>query len=153
MAGLVIARYDIHHQPRIHLAERPYLQIQTAGTISKPSTQALPHLTADHSTGPSGELFHFDGIFFAEVPLHVNFADAYKDPYYTEVIAPDENIFVDSSGDRIIASYEGKTMTILDHGMSVMGDKESPERKRWVEFEEEAKAKAKASLKGIKSKL
>ncbi|TID27948.1 EthD domain-containing protein [Venturia nashicola] len=121
-----------------------YRQIQTAGTISKTSIQTLPHSTAYNSTEPSGGLFHFDGIFFAEVPLHVNFVDAYKDPYYTHVIAPDEHVFVDKSGknDAILATYEGRTMTIVDHGKNAIGDKASPERKRWKEFEDNARTKA-----------
>lgn len=140
--------------PKPHLSNGRNLQIQTTGTISKTSTKTLPQFTAENSTEPSGELFHFDGIFFAEVPLHINFADAYQDPYYREVIAPDEHVFVDKSGnnDAILATYEGRTVTIVDHGKSVIGDKESPERKRWIEFEEKAQEKAK--MRGqLKAKL
>lgn len=86
MAGLDIVKYNVYFRTRNHFANRIHLQIQTTGTISKTSTKTLPHFTAENSTQPSGEPFHFDGIFFAEVPCHVNFSDAYKDPYYTEVL-------------------------------------------------------------------
>lgn len=45
-------------------------------------------------------------------------------------------------------------MTILDYGKSVIGDNESPERKRWIEFEEKARAKTNANVsEGIKARL
>lgn len=65
-------------------------------------------------------------------------------------------MFVDKAGDNaaILATYEGRTVTILDYGKSVIGDNESPERKRWIEFEEKARAKTNANVsEGIKARL
>jgi EthD domain len=88
-------------------------------------------------------LHHFDGIAFFEVPRHVNFVDAFNDPYYAEYIEPDENRFIDKAGEGggLLATYEGRTVTLVEHGKSVIGEKGNPELKRWMEFEIRAQAK------------
>jgi hypothetical protein len=96
------------------------------------------------SLSPStAELHHFDGIAFFEVPRHVNFIDAFRDPYYAEYIEPDENRFIDKAGQNggLLATYEGRTVTLVEHGKSLIGEKGELERKRWADFESKAGAK------------
>jgi hypothetical protein len=104
--------------------------------------EALPHFPTSNSQ-PTGDLFHFDGIAFFEVPRHVNFVDAFSDPYYAKFIEPDENRFVDKASEHggILATYEGRTVTLVDHGETLIGEEGEPERKAWAKFEEKAKAK------------
>jgi len=118
-----------------------YRQIHLAGTLppTNTATQQSPHSTSTNT-------LHFDGIATFEVPADVQFADAFKDPYYTAVIEPDEARFIDKEGQGsgVLATFEGKTMTILDHGMSMLGEKGKGERTLWAEFEVKQRKKNEA---------
>jgi hypothetical protein len=67
----------------------------------------------------------FDGIAMFLVPSLDKFTEAFIDPYYIEVIEPDEREMIDKDGpgNGIVANIHGKMVDITLQGKSVVGDK------------------------------
>jgi hypothetical protein len=108
-------------------------QIHTSGTI-------LPNDTMDfspHKTSTATSPREFDGIAMFEVSSIDQFPDAFKDPYFINMIDPDEHYMIDKSGFQggLIASYVGNMVSVLDHGKSVLGEKGEVAKKKWDDFE------------------
>lgn len=72
------------------------------------------------------EPIEFDGIAMFLVPSLKQFTDAFSDPYYIEVIEPDERKMLDKDGpgSGVVASFQGKMIEMVENGKSTMGDKE-----------------------------
>lgn len=85
---------------------------------------------ANPSTLPT-EPVEFDGIAMFLVNSLVSFLEAFKDPYYIHVIEPDEKILLnkDGPGGGVIASWQGKLVSITKDGKSVQGEKGGPIQK------------------------
>jgi hypothetical protein len=81
----------------------------------------------------------FDGIAVFVVESLQQFTDAFNDPYYLEVIEPDEKEFVDKegSGGGLVARFQGKMFDMVHNRRSVMETKVKSEeyRKEFDEFE------------------
>jgi hypothetical protein len=81
----------------------------------------------------------FDGIALFVVPSLQHFDNAFKDPYYIEVIEPDERKFVDKEGSDggVVAKVRGKMLDIgLDRKRSLGTTGTSEKyRKAFVRFE------------------
>lgn len=94
----------------------------------------------------SGELnpepVEFDGIGMFVISSLKQFADAFKDPYYLNVIEPDERVMLDKEGPGggLIATYSGKMIDMVLGGKSMVGDKGKESREVWEEWEKKAAA-------------
>lgn len=75
----------------------------------------------------------FDGIATWEVPSLEKFMEALEDPYYKDVIAPDEHNILDKEGlgAGIVATFTGKMITVVDGGKSLVDNAEKDEYKAW----------------------
>lgn len=75
----------------------------------------------------------FDGIATWEVPSLEKFMEALEDPYYKDVIAPDEHNILDKEGlgAGIVASFTGKVVTVIDGGKNLVGSVEKDEFNAW----------------------
>jgi hypothetical protein len=67
----------------------------------------------------------FDGIAMFLVSSLDKFMEAFKDPYYIDVVEPDEREMLDKEGpgSGIVASFQGKMLDVTLVGKSVSGDK------------------------------
>jgi hypothetical protein len=100
---------------------------------------------ADPASAPNaasgGELptepLEFDGIVMFVVPSLDKFQEAFKDPYYVEVIGPDECKLLDKDGpcSGVVASFSGKMIDKINGGKSCIGDKDKNDRKKFADFE------------------
>lgn len=85
----------------------------------------------------------FDGIAMFLVPSLKQFTDAFNDPYYIEVIEPDERQFLDKTGpgSGVVASFEGKMIDMVHDGQSMLGNvgKSEEYRRSFEEFEKKKK--------------
>jgi hypothetical protein len=79
----------------------------------------------------------FDGIAMFLVPSLKHFTNAFKDPYYVEVIEPDEREMLDKTGpgSGVVASFQGRVVTVVLQGESVVRKRVKGEEYRRV-FEE-----------------
>ncbi|KAH7357586.1 EthD domain-containing protein [Pyrenochaeta sp. MPI-SDFR-AT-0127] len=79
----------------------------------------------------------FDGIAMFLVPSLKQFTDAFKDPYYTEVIEPDEREMLDKDGpgSGVIASFQGPMIDMVHQGQNTLGQRGLIYREIFGEFE------------------
>jgi hypothetical protein len=109
--------------------------------VPVPATASAPNAlsTGELPTTP----IEFDGIALFLVPSLKQFTDAFKDPYFVEVIEPDERAMLDKAGpgSGVVASFQGKMIDVLLNGQSaIAGGQESAEyRKAFEEFERKQK--------------
>jgi hypothetical protein len=86
----------------------------------------------------------FDGIAVFVVPSLEHFNNAFNDPYYIEVIEPDEKKFVDKEGlgGGLVARFQGKMLDIGLDRKSMFGTTERSDnyRNAFEKFERERKA-------------
>jgi hypothetical protein len=82
----------------------------------------------------------YDGILVViwEVRSLEHFKKAYRDPYYINVIEPDEHNLLDRNGEGhgVVAATAGKIFLALDDGRSTIGPEGEAERAVWKEWEE-----------------
>ena len=84
----------------------------------------------------------FDGIAMFLVPSLKQFTDAFSDPYYIEVIEPDEREILDKDGpgSGVVASFQGKMIDMVNSGRSTLGDGGKEYREGFEEFERKRSA-------------
>jgi hypothetical protein len=73
-----------------------------------------------------------------EVRSLEQFKDAYRDPYYINVIEPDEHNVLDRSGpgQGVVAASAANVFIAVGHGQSTIGAEGEPERLIWKQWEE-----------------
>jgi hypothetical protein len=96
-----------------------------------------------HKTSTATSPRPFDGIAMFEVPSIEDFPAAFRDPYFLNIVDPDEYNLIDKKGFQggLIASYMGNMVSVLDHNQSQLGSKGEAYKKKWEEFESKEKAK------------
>lgn len=79
----------------------------------------------------------FDGIAVFLVPSLKQFTDAFNDPYYIEVIEPDEREFLDKDGpgSGVVASFQGKMIEMVHQAKSTIGKSGKEYRDLFDSFE------------------
>lgn len=79
----------------------------------------------------------FDGIAMFTVPSLEQFKAAFKDPYYINVIEPDEQVMLDKDGpgSGVIASFQGPMHDIVSAAKSTVGEKGQEYRDVFDEWE------------------
>jgi len=86
----------------------------------------------------------FDGIAMFLVPSLKRFTDGFLDPYYIEVIEPDERNFLDKvgPGSGVVASFQGKMIDIMleDDNLVVKSGKDDTYRKLFEQYEKRGRA-------------
>lgn len=89
----------------------------------------------------------FDGIAMFLVPSLDSFKKAVEDPYYLNVVEPDEfNLFdKEAVGGGVVASFQGKMVTIVHDGMSATAPEHSLEVRRAKELFKEWEIKTRKS--------
>ncbi|KAF2433348.1 hypothetical protein EJ08DRAFT_584094 [Tothia fuscella] len=113
--------------------------LHTSGSILPNDAKDFsPHKTSSASTSKA-----FDGIALFEVPSLEQFPKAFEDPYFTDVVDPDEYDLIDKKGFQggLIASYAGNMVSIVDHNKSILGHKGVAAHKKWEEFEKKQSTK------------
>ncbi|KAF2820283.1 hypothetical protein CC86DRAFT_119155 [Ophiobolus disseminans] len=120
-----------------------YQQIHVSGSmVPVAATNSAPNAL---STGelPSTPI-EFDGIALFLVPSLKQFTNGFKDPYYIEVIEPDEREMLDKAGpgSGVVASFQGEMIDMIHQEQSIMGmkGKHAEYRKVFEEFEKRGKA-------------
>lgn len=83
----------------------------------------------------------FDGIAMFLVPSLQQFMEAFKDPYYIDIIEPDERMMIDKAGpgSGLIASFRGKMLEMESKADVSKGDEY---RKKFEEYEKKAKTES-----------
>lgn len=85
----------------------------TGSMVPKPLTDLATNYlnTGDLPTTP----VEFDGVAIFVVSSLEQFKEAFNDPYYMEVIEPDERLMIDKEGPGagIIASFQGEILDII----------------------------------------
>ncbi|KAH7079974.1 hypothetical protein BKA63DRAFT_505402 [Paraphoma chrysanthemicola] len=108
--------------------------VPIAATASAPNAIS----TGDLPTTP----IEFDGIAMFLVPSLKQFTDAFQDPYYIEVIEPDEKAFLDKAGpgSGIVASFQGRMYDMVHQGKNTVQNEGKGEeyRKLFADFERRA---------------
>lgn len=76
------------------------------------------------SKGETAGLVEFDGIAMFLVPSLDNIKAAVEDPYYINVVKPDEYNLMDTSapGRGVVASFHGLMVPIVQNGHDATGD-------------------------------
>jgi hypothetical protein len=112
------------------------MQVHSSGTIIP--TASAPD--AIHKTEASTEPMEFDGIALFTVPSLKQHADAHKDPYYLNVVEPDEWNLIDKGGPGggIVTAYHGQMLDMVHAGQNAIGDKGEEYRKEWEEWVKKA---------------
>lgn len=109
--------------------------VPVAATASAPNAAT----SSDLPTTP----IEFDGIAMFLVPSLKQFTDAFKDPYYIEIIEPDEREFLDKAGpgSGVVASFQGRMIDVINEGKSAMETQglQDGYRRAFEEFEEKKK--------------
>lgn len=86
----------------------------------------------------------FDGIAMFLVPSLKRFTDGFLDPYYIQVIEPDEREFLDKSGpgSGVVASFQGKMIDMMQEKTSTgaMVTERDTFREVFDQFEKNRKA-------------
>ncbi|KAF2736299.1 hypothetical protein EJ04DRAFT_575442 [Polyplosphaeria fusca] len=113
-----------------------YQQIHVSGSmVPVPSTDSAPNAlsTAALPTTP----VEFDGIAMFLVPSLKQFTDAFKDPYYVNVIEPDEREMLDKEapGSGVIASFQGRVAGMVEGGRNANAVHGGRFRGLWEEWE------------------
>jgi len=84
----------------------------------------------------------YDGMLVVvwEVRSLQQFKDAYRDPYYINVIEPDEHNLLDrhGAGQGVVAATAGTVFIALDNGQSTIGVEGEAEREVWKAWERRA---------------
>jgi len=109
-----------------------YRQVHTSGIVI-PNSGSSALDTDPLSTAELIQPVKFDGIATWEVPSLEKFMEALEDPYYKDVIAPDEHNILDKEGlgAGIVATFTGKMITVVDGGKSLVDNAEKDEYKAW----------------------
>ena len=83
------------------------------------------------------EPVEFDGIAMFTVPNLEQFNLAFQDPYYINVIEPDECDLIDKDGpgSGVIASFQGPMLDMVNATQSTIGDKGREYRAQFEEWE------------------
>ncbi|KAF2017823.1 hypothetical protein BU24DRAFT_420878 [Aaosphaeria arxii CBS 175.79] len=103
--------------------------VPSAATASAPNAVSKGELPT--------EPVEFDGIAMFTVPTLEQFTDAFKDPYYVNVIEPDERAFLDKDGpgSGVIASFRGRMLDMVNGGQSAVGSSGGKYRDDFDEWE------------------
>lgn len=112
-----------------------YRQIHTSGLITPlPSSASAPNASAEKL--PDSPV-HFDGIAMFEVRSLEEFRKAFEDPYFKEVVEPDEWKLIDKAGlgKGIVVSYSGSLVSVIDRGLSTLGDQGEEAKRKFEVFE------------------
>ncbi|PSN67053.1 hypothetical protein BS50DRAFT_588076 [Corynespora cassiicola Philippines] len=115
---------------------RRYQQIHVAGKmVPVDSANSAPNAVTKGKL-PT-EPIEFDGIAMFLVPSLKQFTDAFKDPYYVNIIEPDEQHILDKDGpgSGVVASFQGKMMDMVHQGQSTRQDDLEVYRKQLAEYE------------------
>lgn len=74
--------------------------------------------------GGTAEPVEFDGIAMFLVPSLDSFKAAVEDPYYLNVVQPDEYNLMDKSapGSGVVASFQGLIVPVVQNGVDVTGN-------------------------------
>ncbi|CAO2658118.1 Nn.00g073780.m01.CDS01 [Neocucurbitaria sp. VM-36] len=125
-------KHGIKRYQQVHVSGS---MVPTAATASAPnalSKTALPTTPID-----------FDGIAMFLVPSLKQFTDAFSDPYYIEVIEPDEREMLDKEGpgSGVVASFQGKMIDMVRNGRSAAGDRGMGYREGFEDFERKRKGR------------
>ncbi|KAH7138516.1 hypothetical protein B0J11DRAFT_514608 [Dendryphion nanum] len=106
--------------------------------VPSPATSSAPNAlsTGNLPTYP----VEFDGIAMFTVPSLETFKAAFKDPYYINVIEPDERIILDKDGpgSGVIASFQGPMLDMVNAAKSTVGEKGQDYRDLFNEWESKA---------------
>jgi hypothetical protein len=116
-------------------------QIHVSGSmVPVPAANSAPNAVST-GTLPTTPI-EFDGIAMFLAPSLKQFTDAFNDPYYVEVIEPDEREFLDKAGpgSGVLASFQGKMIDMVHGGESMLGNIGRSEEYRRI-FEEFEKKK------------
>lgn len=91
-------------------------------------------------------LVEFDGIAMFLVPSLDRFKAAVEDPYYLNVVEPDEHNLMDKSapGRGVVTSFQGLMVPIVQNGDDAAGHEQRAEVQKSREAFAEISGKAKA---------
>ncbi|KAF2260262.1 hypothetical protein CC78DRAFT_620392 [Lojkania enalia] len=103
--------HGIRRYQQIHVSGK---MVPSAAAASAPNAISIGKLPRD--------LVEFDGVVLFLISDLKKFTNGFKDPYYLEVIEPDERKLIDKSGpgSGVIASFQGKMVPIVHVGKSVI---------------------------------
>ncbi|KAF2246818.1 hypothetical protein BU26DRAFT_567159 [Trematosphaeria pertusa] len=123
-------RWENVHAPKVHVNGT---MVPSAATDSAPNAVSTSELPT--------EPVKFDGIAMFLVPSLQQFTDAFRDPYYVNVIEPDERELIDKDGpgSGVVASYQGRMLDMVHRGQSTIGNKGKKYHEVWEEWENKAK--------------
>jgi hypothetical protein len=115
------------------------IKIHCAGKMVPAATSSAPN-AVKQSALPT-EPIEFDGIALFLVKSLDSFLQAFKDPYFINVIEPDEQILLDKDGPGggIMASWQGRLVSITKDGKSVQGEKGDKYRALFEQWENKKK--------------
>lgn len=93
------------------------------------SPESAPNVAGVELKGDTAGLVEFDGIAMFLVASLDSFKTAVEDPYYLNVVLPDEYNLMDKSapGRGVVASYQGNIVPIVQNGVDATGDELSKE--------------------------
>ncbi|KAK7186864.1 hypothetical protein PSPO01_06993 [Paraphaeosphaeria sporulosa] len=135
---------NVHGPKVIPWAEKhgivQYQQIHCAGRMVPSAASSSAPNAVNQSALPS-EPIEFDGIAIFLVKSLDSFLEAFKDPYYTHVIEPDEQTLLDKDGPGggVVASWQGKLVSMTKDGKSVRGEKGDKYRNLFWQWEQKEK--------------
>lgn len=112
------------------------------------SGKMVPSAASDSAPNAIGkgelptEPIEFDGIAMFTVPSLTQFTEAFKDPYYIDVIEPDEREILDKDGpgSGVVASFQGTMLDMVNGTRSTVGDKGKEYRDQFEEWERKAQS-------------
>ncbi|KAF3760667.1 hypothetical protein M406DRAFT_19796, partial [Cryphonectria parasitica EP155] len=100
-----------------------YQQLHTFGTvIPNSSADSAPNAVRNSpSASPSAAAVEFDGIAMFLVPSLDAFRCMVEDPYYVNVVEPDEHNLLDKAGPGggVVASVQGTVASVVQGGRTV----------------------------------
>ncbi|KAF2106846.1 EthD domain-containing protein [Lophiotrema nucula] len=112
-----------------------YQQIHVSGGIvPSAATSSAPNASSQQELPK--EPVEFDGIAMFTTPALKQWTKAFEDPYFLDVIRPDEVTMIDTKGigGGIVASFNGKVLDMVIDGKNASGAAGDKYRKAYEEY-------------------
>lgn len=140
----VLEKYDVleysqvNYKSPVAVTVLIIIKVHNSGKAYFGTTSFWP---GENKSAPPTELRDYDGIALFTVKSVERFMEAFKDPYFVDVVLPDEYILIDKEGPGagIVASLQGRLVRMFKDGKNARGEEGEEYADVFKESEEKAR--------------